>query len=377
MPLQGDQMALAHHAPPKEDSGPRAAFDIWTHLVQRVSMLFSNVTHLPYILHNTKTPVKLTRRLLFSVHDVFSPQQRCDQRAKKISDSTRRLSGPLIDPLSPVDVEIHRNGKQSLIEQPSECASEKVTQPKHCQSWVGQLLVRVEGKTRVLHNISSHHSVEAIKQRVPGAERLLFAGKNLHDTSTLAACGIPKEATLDVLGRLFGGGRGSGCGASTPNKGVAEGTNVIARQGSSNRSAGGAGSSSDTRRQTTTSDADALRAKDSEIAALHHRIKQLELLAHTASNPSLYLQVSLPAVGQGVLEQGAVGKMEGRDFNDRVRSSVPQAGGADSGDRALEATSKGTSKAGDAVLTSSIYDWTQEEALAANCYYRVGPGESR
>jgi len=74
MPLQGDQMALAHHAPPKEDSGPRAAFDIWTHLVQRVSMLFSNVTHLPYILHNTKTPVKLTRRLLFSVHDVFSPQ---------------------------------------------------------------------------------------------------------------------------------------------------------------------------------------------------------------------------------------------------------------------------------------------------------------
>jgi len=29
-------------------------------------------------------------------------QQRCDQRAKKISDSTRRLSGPLIDPLSPV-----------------------------------------------------------------------------------------------------------------------------------------------------------------------------------------------------------------------------------------------------------------------------------
>ena len=113
-----------------------------------------------------------------------------------------------------------------------------------------------------------------------------------------------------------------------------------------------AGSSSDTRRQTTTSDADALRAKDSEIAALHHRIKQLELLAHTASNPSLYLQVSLPAVGQGVLEQGAVGKMEGRDFNDRVRSSVPQAGGADSGDGALEATSKGTSKAGDAVLTS-------------------------
>ena len=106
-----------------------------------------------------------------------------------------------------------------------------------------------------------------------------------------------------------------------------------------------AGSSSDTRRQTTTSDADALRAKDSEIAALHHRIKQMELLAHTASNPSLYLQVSLPAVGQGVLEQGAVGKMEGRDFNDRVRSSVPQAGGADSGDGALEATSKGTSKA--------------------------------
>ena len=91
--------------------------------------------------------------------------------------------------------------------------------------------------------------MEAIKQRVPGAERLLFAGKNLHDTSTLAACGIPKEATLDVLGRLFGGGRGSGCGASTPNRGVAEGTNVIARQGSSNRSAGGAGSSSDARFQ--------------------------------------------------------------------------------------------------------------------------------
>jgi len=74
MLLQGEQMALAHHTLPTEDSGPRAAFDIWTHLVQRVSMLFSNVTHLPYILHNTKTPVKLTRRLLFSFRDVFSPQ---------------------------------------------------------------------------------------------------------------------------------------------------------------------------------------------------------------------------------------------------------------------------------------------------------------
>jgi len=83
--------------------------------------------------------------------------------------------------------------------------------------------------------------VEAIKKLVPGAERLLFAGKNLPDTSTLAACGIPKEATLDVLGRLLGGGRGSGCGASTA-KGVAEGTDVIAGKGSSNVSVGGAGS---------------------------------------------------------------------------------------------------------------------------------------
>ena len=46
--------------------------------------------------------------------------------------------------------------------------------------------------------------MQAIKEQVPGAERLLFAGKDLHDTSTLAACGIPKEATID--GVCSGGG---------------------------------------------------------------------------------------------------------------------------------------------------------------------------
>jgi len=227
--------------------------------------------------------------------------------------------------------------------------------------------------------------VEAIKDRVPGVERLQYAGKNLPDTSTLAANGIPKEATLDALGRLFGGGKGSGGGASKSKKGVAAGTNTNARPGSSNQAVGAAASSVDARRQTTTSHVDALAAKDREIAALQRRIDEFELLArtpprspaslsalklqvdklesqlreqnlisakltsqlnekrndadvqmltHTASDPSPQSQASLPP-----LEKEAVGQSEDKDLDKRTHSSVPHVGSAASGNGAVEATS--------------------------------------
>ena len=216
-------------------------------------------------------------------------------------------------------------------------------------------------------------------------ERLQYAGKNLPDTSTLAANGIPKEATLDALGRLFGGGKGSGGGASKSKKGVAAGTNTNARPGSSNQAVGAAASSVDARRQTTTSHVDALAAKDREIAALQRRIDEFELLArtpprspaslsalklqvdklesqlreqnlisakltsqlnekrndadvqmltHTASDPSPQSQASLPP-----LEKEAVGQSEDKDLDKRTHSSVPHVGSAASGNGAVEATS--------------------------------------
>ena len=137
--------------------------------------------------------------------------------------------------------------------------------------------------------------VESIKERLPGTERLVYAGKDLDDGSTLAANGIPKEGTLEALGRLFGGGKGSGGGASKPTKGVAAGRRALtaimatrkmqagadASEGAegSNQAVGGAASAADARRQTTTSDADALAAKDREIAALQRRIDEVELAA--------------------------------------------------------------------------------------------------
>jgi len=142
--------------------------------------------------------------------------------------------------------------------------------------------------------------MQAIKEQVPGAERLLFAGKDLHDTSTLSACGIPKEATVDVLGRLFGGGRGSGGGASKSKKGVAEGTDATdasARQYSNkNAIVAGTSSSLSARHQTTTSDADARLAKDCEIAALQRRIEELELPTHTALHRSPQPETNLTTV---------------------------------------------------------------------------------
>ena len=143
--------------------------------------------------------------------------------------------------------------------------------------------------------------VESIKERLPGTERLVYAGKDLDDGSTLAANGIPKEGTLEALGRLFGGGKGSGGGASKPTKGVAAGRRALtaimatrkmqagadASEGAegSNQAVGGAASAADARRQTTTSDADALAAKDREIAALQRRIDEFELLGRTPPQP--------------------------------------------------------------------------------------------
>ena len=140
------------------------------------------------------------------------------------------------------------------VHQPSACTPGQVARLTERPPWMGQLFIRVEGKTRVIDNVASHHFVDSIKERLPGAERLLFAGKDLHDTSTLDACGITKEATIDVVGRLRGGGGTSG--GDDSKKRVAEGTDVSAEQSSRNKAARGASSSSDASCQTTPSDAE-------------------------------------------------------------------------------------------------------------------------
>jgi hypothetical protein len=44
-----------------------------------------------------------------------------------------------------------------------------------------------------------------VKQRVPGAERIVFGGKDLPDDAALAECGVTRGSTLDALPRCRGG----------------------------------------------------------------------------------------------------------------------------------------------------------------------------
>jgi hypothetical protein len=46
---------------------------------------------------------------------------------------------------------------------------------------------------------------ERVKERVPGAERMVFGGKDLPDHATLAECGVARDSTLDALPRCRGG----------------------------------------------------------------------------------------------------------------------------------------------------------------------------
>ena len=89
-------------------------------------------------------------------------------------------------------------------------------------SWHGQIFVRLNqdggaqtvtreggltlrtGATRVLE-VSSEDTVAMVKERVPGAERLVFGGKDLPDHATLAECGVPRDSTIDALPRCRGG----------------------------------------------------------------------------------------------------------------------------------------------------------------------------
>ena len=67
----------------------------------------------------------------------------------------------------------------------------------------GSLTLRT-GATRVLE-VSSEDTVAMVKERVPGAERLVFGGKDLPDHATLAECGVPRDSTIDALPRCRGG----------------------------------------------------------------------------------------------------------------------------------------------------------------------------
>ena len=89
-------------------------------------------------------------------------------------------------------------------------------------SWHGQIFVRLNqdggaqtvsregsltlrtGATRVLE-VSSEDTVAMVKERIPGAERLVFGGKDLPDHATLAECGVPRDSTIDALPRCLGG----------------------------------------------------------------------------------------------------------------------------------------------------------------------------
>ena len=44
-----------------------------------------------------------------------------------------------------------------------------------------------------------------VKERVPGAERMVFGGEDLPDHATIAECGVARDSTLDALPRCRGG----------------------------------------------------------------------------------------------------------------------------------------------------------------------------
>ena len=68
------------------------------------------------------------------------------------------------------------------------------------------------GKTITLHDVKGTDSILMVKALIkvtegihPDQQRLMFAGKYLEDTKTVAECGILAESTLHLISRLITG----------------------------------------------------------------------------------------------------------------------------------------------------------------------------
>ena len=147
---------------------------------------------------------------------------------------------------SPAPVDAPATPTDDVLATPSQ--SDSVGQTSNTDKpWAGQVFIRLNamhdratggeglpqrsGNTMTV-DIESSSTVMLLKKtaQIPDDFRLMYAGRYLSDDATLAACGIQREATLEVLGLLLGG---------TGGRGTAEGSPKRAEQASRESSASG------------------------------------------------------------------------------------------------------------------------------------------